>query len=106
MSKRLSSHAAKRSRTSYCTPKKKVGERERERERERESILRAKIQQLRDEIRGEFLELYTTILKLYQIHLQDNGFNEMRTFELLKKSIFTFRDDKPENNLFKFLGNI
>lgn len=28
MSKRLSSHAAKRSRTSYCTPKKKVGERE------------------------------------------------------------------------------
>ena len=30
----------------------------------------------------------------------------MRTFELLKKSIFTFRDDKPENNLFKFLGNI
>ena len=96
MSKRLSSHAAKRSRTSYCTPKKKVGER----------VLRAKIQQLRDEIRGEFLELYATILKLYQIHLQDNGFNEMRTFELLKKSIFTFRDDKPENNLFKFLGNI
>ena len=28
MSKRLSSHAAKRSRTSYCTPKKKVGERD------------------------------------------------------------------------------
>ena len=35
MSKRLSSHAAKRSRTSSDTPKKKVGERERERERER-----------------------------------------------------------------------
>ena len=43
MSKRLSSHAAKRSRTSYCTPKKKVGERERERERERESTEQAKI---------------------------------------------------------------
>ena len=43
MSKRLSSHAAKRSKTSYCTPKKKVGERERERERERESTEQAKI---------------------------------------------------------------
>ena len=38
--------------------------------------------------------------------LQDDDFNEMRTFELLKESIFTFRDDKPENKLFKFLGNI
>ena len=79
---------------------------ERERERERESILRAKIQQLRNEIREKFLELYATILKLYQIPLQGGDFNEMRTFELLKESIFTFRDDKPENKLFKFLGNI
>jgi hypothetical protein len=100
MFKHLSSFAIKHSKRSSHTP------RERERERERESILRAKIQQLRNEIREKFLELYATILKLYQMPLQDDDFNEMRTFELLKESIFTFRDDKPENKLFKFLGNI
>lgn len=96
MFKHLSSFAIKHSKRSSHTP----------RERERESILRAKIQQLRNEIREKFLELYATILKLYQMPLQDDDFNEMRTFELLKESIFTFRDDKPENKLFKFLGNI
>lgn len=92
MFKHLSSFAIKHSKRSSHTP--------------RESILRAKIQQLRNEIREKFLELYATILKLYQMPLQDDDFNEMRTFELLKESIFTFRDDKPENKLFKFLGNI
>ena len=96
MFKHLSSFAIKYSKRSSYTP----------RERERESILRAKIQQLRNEIREKFLELYATILKLYQIPLQGDDFNEMRTFELLKESIFTFRDDKPENKLFKFLTNI
>lgn len=47
MSKRLSSHAAKRSRTSSCTPKKKVGE------RERESTEQAKI-----EISNKINEIY------------------------------------------------
>jgi hypothetical protein len=53
MSNHLSSHTAKRSRTSYCTPKKKVGERERERERERESTEQAKI-----EINNKINEIY------------------------------------------------
>ena len=53
MSKRLSSHAAKRSRTSYCTPKKKVGEREREREKKREKKKKIKI-----EINNKINEIY------------------------------------------------
>ena len=100
MFKHLSSFAIKYSKSSSYIL------RDREDEREGESILRAKIQQLRNEIREKFLELYATILKLYQIPLQGDDFNEMRTFELLKESIFTFRDDKPENKLFKFLTNI
>ncbi|MDR3831630.1 MAG: hypothetical protein Q3X90_02485, partial [Phascolarctobacterium sp.] len=52
MSKRLSSHAAKQSRTSSDTPKKKK-KRERERERERESTEQAKI-----EIKNKINEIY------------------------------------------------
>ena len=53
MSNHLSSHTAKRSRTSYCTPKKKVGGGERERERERESTEQAKT-----EINNKINEIY------------------------------------------------
>ena len=60
MSKRLSSHAAKRSRTSSDTPKKKVGEREREREH-----CACQIISIRNNIKNDFLGIYERIVTTF-----------------------------------------
>ena len=107
MSKRLSSHAAKRSRTSYCTPKKKVGERERERERERESITRASISNFRRRIREELLNYFVSIRKKYDFSKTINQtYAEQRVFELLWQSVCTLREDHVEEELFDFLERL
>ncbi len=99
MSKRLSSHAAKRSRTSYCTPKKKVGE------RERESITRASISNFRRRIREELLNYFVSIRKKYDFSKTINQtYAEQRVFELLWQSVCTLRDHLKE--LFDFLERL
>lgn len=103
MSKRLSSHAAKRSRTSYCTPKKKVGERE----RERESITRASISNFRRRIREELLNYFVSIRKKYDFSKTINQtYTEQRVFELLWQSVCTLREDHVEEELFDFLERL
>lgn len=101
MSKRLSSHAAKRSRTSYCTPKKKVGE------RERESITRASISNFRRRIREELLNYFVSIRKKYDFSKTINQtYTEQRVFELLWQSVCTLREDHVEEELFDFLERL
>ena len=103
MSKRLSSHAAKRSRTSSCTPKKKVGERE----RERESITRASISNFRRRIREELLNYFVSIRKKYDFSKTINQtYTEQRVFELLWQSVCTLREDHVEEELFDFLERL
>ena len=104
MSKRLSSHAAKRSRTSSCAPKKKVGERE----RERESMARATIRCFRDEMQFKLRNTFVLLKKLFNIDTEICGaFAEARVFELLKDSVYTLRDDEvPLDELFKFLNKL
>ena len=107
MSKRLSSHVAKRYRTSSCTPKKKVGERERERERERESITRASISSFRRRIREELLHYFVSIRKKYNFSKTKNqDYAEQRAFELLWQSVCTLREDHVEEELFDFLERL
>lgn len=99
MSKRLSSHAAKRSRTSYCTPKKKVGE--------RESITRASISNFRRRIREELLNYFVSIRKKYDFSKTINQtYTEQRVFELLWQSVCTLREDHVEEELFDFLERL
>ena len=102
MSKRLSSHAVERSRTSSYTPKKKVGEREREREH-----CACQIISIRNNTKNRFLEIYEQLVTVFVLTNDTEGnFKKNRIFGLLYNSVYTAREDDPEYELINYLKTL